>query len=332
MEQKENCYTVIDSMADCMVSRERMKEYLGMAACFPQMEYENLLLLLKQIPEASFVCGRVAWEQYGAAVRPGERAAALLSVSCRDKKSPPAYSMVGVYDRSQLEKGIEKAELWKKKVLREPLDHLLRNRYQVVIMEDVGGEYITHPLKKSVYVEEEKILYVKSRLPDDVRQEELLKCFLFCFFRDYPELPYREESGEYLKIVLSGYFGLPCRNTEIHFSELFGESVEEKKRFLRQFSELYLKVFTVLTGKIMFTFMETGLCNSYFDKPDFRETVSSIGAVMETVEKGTGLWNVLQGFLEKLCRCTGEQYRELKEKRDAMNLFTCPPVVIDTGQ
>lgn len=69
----------IGEYAGKAVAKEGIREYLDVAARFPQMPWYNILLILKQMPEAEILCGVRAWKKYGAVLRQGEKPVMLLS-------------------------------------------------------------------------------------------------------------------------------------------------------------------------------------------------------------------------------------------------------------
>ena len=63
---KQKCESIIKEQLQEIRSEHGMKEYLTMLARFPQMGYENVLLLMHLFPEATMVCGKGAWKNYQA--------------------------------------------------------------------------------------------------------------------------------------------------------------------------------------------------------------------------------------------------------------------------
>ena len=75
---KQKCESIIKEQLQEIRCEHGMKEYLTMLARFPQMGYENVLLLMYLFPEATMVCGKGAWKNYQADIKVGERAIPLL--------------------------------------------------------------------------------------------------------------------------------------------------------------------------------------------------------------------------------------------------------------
>ena len=74
--------------ADEAVTKDGIHKFLDAAARFPQMPWYNILLILKQMPEAEILCGIRAWKGYGAVLRQGEKPVMQIGrASCRERVS-----------------------------------------------------------------------------------------------------------------------------------------------------------------------------------------------------------------------------------------------------
>jgi len=101
---KQKCESIIKEQLQEIRSEHGMKEYLIMLARFPQMGYENVLLLMYLFPEATMVCGKGAWKNYQADIKAGERAIPLLCpLGAVGDMTKVSYGVVGVFDISQVQ-------------------------------------------------------------------------------------------------------------------------------------------------------------------------------------------------------------------------------------
>ena len=66
---KQKCESIIKEQLQEIRSEHGMKEYLTMLARFPQMGYENVLLLMHLFPDATMVWGKGAWKKYQADIK-----------------------------------------------------------------------------------------------------------------------------------------------------------------------------------------------------------------------------------------------------------------------
>lgn len=91
---------------------EGLAATLDLMARFPQLTPENLFLLTEQMPEATAVCGREAWEgHYHRTVRPGAEPIVLMRPALVDieeiQEQGLLYEHAHVYDVSQTENAPE---------------------------------------------------------------------------------------------------------------------------------------------------------------------------------------------------------------------------------
>ena len=78
------------------------ENFLKLAARFPALDINNLLLLYYQMPTATLVAGQNAWrDNYNLHVVPGEKAICLIRPELVDENTLK-YVQIGVYDVSQL--------------------------------------------------------------------------------------------------------------------------------------------------------------------------------------------------------------------------------------
>ena len=109
-EKKSKGKEIVKAQIHTMLQQKQIDVFLKMAAKFPYMSYENILLLLYQMPAASLVCGKRAWKHLNTEIRNGERAIALFAPKLAENISTDAAEgmflyreIVGVYDISQTE-------------------------------------------------------------------------------------------------------------------------------------------------------------------------------------------------------------------------------------
>lgn len=169
--------------ADEMVAKDGIRKFLDVAARFPQMPWYNILLILKQMPEAEILCGIGAWKRYGAVLRQGEKSVMLLSpmaVRGGDAGGGNGRELgmgsVGVYDIAQVKLPVN-APMLKMPQVDGSLEDALRERCGLVIMEDRDGSFLRSRVVKSCVSREERTVYIRPGLSGGARDVELMKCY-----------------------------------------------------------------------------------------------------------------------------------------------------------
>lgn len=169
--------------ADEMVAKDGIRKFLDVAARFPQMPWYNILLLLKQMPEAEILCGIGAWKRYGAVLRQGEKSVILLSpmaVRGGDAGGGNGRELgmepVQVYDIAQVKLPVN-VPMLKMPQINGGLEDALRERCGLVIMEDWDGSFLRSRVLKSCVIREERTVYIRPGLSGGVRDVELMKCY-----------------------------------------------------------------------------------------------------------------------------------------------------------
>lgn len=340
----------IGMYADEAVTKEGIRKYLDVAARFPQMPWYNILLILKQMPEAEILCGIRAWKKYGAVLRQGENPVMLLSpVAVRGGDADGnrigkelGMESVGVYDIAQVKLSVN-APMLEMPQLDVSLENALRERCGLVIMEDRDGSFLRSRAVKSCVSLEERTIYIRPGLSGGMRDVELMKCYAryVAGCVDVQENSsaavqeimgeYQDMAGDYLGYIFCRYFHLQEYPLRVIPGELFGETAERKGCFLRRLSVLVFESVQKLTGRKMLGFNETMFCNLFFTEPDR-------GEVLENLEQSAVTEKYADGFIApdfisfrkdigRKDKFSDEEIREIYGKRLARELFTFPPVI-----
>lgn len=343
----------IEAYADETVTKDGIHKFLDVAARFPQMPWYNILQILKQMPEAEILCGIRAWKRYGAVLRQGEKPVMLLSpvvIRSGDAGSGSGIELgmepVGVYDIAQVKLSVNAPILMMPR-MDVSLEDALRERCGLVIMEDRDGSFLRSRAVKSCVSREERTIYIRPGLSGGVRNVELMKCYTRYVAGKSVENAeaigsrmgevqgiigeYRDLAGDYLAYVLCKYFCLSEYPLRVVPSELFGETVERKGRFLRELPALIFRSVKELTGKKMLGFNETMFCNLFLTEPDRGEILKNLERFTIPGKSADGMIGCdLLGFQRDIG--SGEKFsdgeiRGIYEKRLARELFTFPPVM-----
>ena len=320
---KQKCESIIKEQLQEIRSEHGMKEYLTMLARFPQMGYENVLLLMHLFPEATMVCGKGAWKNYQADIKAEERAIPLLcplgAVGDRTKVS---YGVVGVFDISQVQN--------RETIHIEPVtkacsvEHIWKGNYSYVVLEDINGEYIRGRLLKSTVNEDEHTIYLRKGLSEESRENELLKLYVKMWIQKSEVAVFEEELCDYLQIVLKRYFDyISEQDGKVRYSELFASPDDESCGFMRSLSFHVLRMISELTGQNFLSFNETALCNIFFEPEELAEVVMH---VMDAAERADteDMQQELLAFSNRISAMTQEEYQVIRRLRNKQNLFSFP--------
>lgn len=339
MDVKQLCEIKINKMINEVVTQEHMEDYLSMMTKFPQMGMENILLLLSQLPEATVVCGKGAWEKYGATVKEGKKPIALLGIvqsvaeyedeedDIDDEELVVDFGTVAVYDISQVNISDKTPKFATKNELKQPVLDLLRQKYGIVVFENVPKSNFTSGIKKSMYRPTEKTLYLREGISDIQKEKEFLKNYI-AIALDYRNVSdFQPEMEHYLTIAVCKYFNLPCDDNTVRASELFSVSSEEKRLFLRTLAENFFFIVNELTGKEVLNFNETSLCNILFISQNKDDVFAAIGGITE-MAGNIAIRNITMTFMSRVLSFKEEVYTEIKKRRDMQLLFTFPPTIL----
>jgi len=332
---REYCKEIVATQINRIIQPERMDEFLHMVANFPHMRYENVLLLLYQMPEAMVVCGKCAWRHLNTKIKEGERAIALFAprfaeniVSDIEERAFLYQEIVGVYDVTQTEQG-------KIDVLPKPeiisLEQILKERFDVIIFEDFDETAIKSKLLQSLYSETEHILYMGKGIAETKRELEYLKLYVRLLVQEEAEkeyIQYTEEAERFLLNILCRHFGLLYTLEECYRrSKLYQSAWEEKRYFLEQLSKLAHRAVSELSGQRNLSFEETVFCNIFFETEVQEDTLLYIGKAIE-LAADKEMKDRLQDFMLLVRNMNNDTYRRLYTMRMEQKLFSYPPVNI----
>lgn len=337
---KELCEKKITSMLQEYVCQEKFGEVLEFMSRFPQLGVDNLLLLLCQYPTATIICGKGAWNNYHAAVKEGKKPIALLApivtTTEYEKESGQGndflcdsvtYGVLPVYDISQVDVTENTPDFGRKKLFENRIEEVLKEQWQVTVIEDITMEYVgSNRIIKSKFIEE-NIIYLRAGLSRQVREAELLKYYARLQVADTGITAYVMELEHYLKLVVGTYFEIPGIDLTIRGTELFTAPEEEKREVLQQLSYMVFQMISALSGERRLNFTQTIFCNMFFEPEDRKEAMSRIGEACERTDR-VELHKELLWFLKWMQQLNQEEYQYIRQRRMEQTLFTFPSFVL----
>ncbi len=339
---KDLCEEKITSMLEEYVSREKFGEVLELMSRFPQLGFENVLLLLCQYPTATVICGKGAWNNYHATVKEGKKTIALLApvftMTEYEEESGQGddflddsvcYGVLPVYDISQVDVTEYTPDFrGKQKLPENRIEKVLKEQWQVTVIEDITTEYVgSNRMIKSKFMEEEKVIYLRTGLSRQVREAELLKHYARLQVNDAGITAYAMELEHYLKLVVGTYFELPGIDLSIRGTDLFAASQEEMREVLQQLSFMVFRMISELLGERQLDFIQTIFCNLFFEPEDMSEAMSKVGEACEMADS-VDLHKELLRFLNRMQQLSKEEYQYIWKRRMEQTLFTFPSVVL----
>lgn len=341
MDIKNTCELTVNNMIGKVMNKDGIRNFLDMMTRFPQMGMENILLLLSQFPDASIVCGKEAWKQYGATVKEGKKPIALLglveSIAEYEEEEPEEeeeddfvvdFGVVGVYDISQVCISEQTPQFIKNNQLKMSIEQFLREKYYITIIEDTNGENIPRKTSKSLYRHNENTVYLKRGLTDSEIEAELTKIYVKIFLDNHILPDFLDVAEHYITIAVCKYFDIACLDDTIRPTELFEATIEEQKLFLRAISNIFFSIICELTGKEMLSFNETALCNILFASPNKDDVYASCGSILEMA--GTrAIREITKDFQARVLSFDKDTYLKIKKRRDMQILFSFPPAILN---
>lgn len=233
---KAKCEKKILKMLHKVICIERMNEYLTMLSKFPQMNYDNIFLLLAQLPNATAVCGKGAWRRYEAEVMEGQKPIALFGPVYEEEERDNiiSYDIVAVYDISQTRTSDETPNFSVTKKLEKSIEEVIKDVFKISILDDEWKEILPNKIMKSHYVEDKKAIYLKPGITAAIREKELLKQYARLCVNRHSITDFSDAMDYFVMIVLSKHFGINHIDDRMHYYDIFRASEEEKINFLHK--------------------------------------------------------------------------------------------------
>ena len=331
MGMEDKCRLIVDQMLVDVIKNNRMAEYLAVQARFPHLGFENILLIMKQKPDATIVCGKGAWMRYQAKIKEGEKAIALLGpvavpLDTDDDDNEEldysiGYSVCPVYDISQVEPTEYTHSRLSEYTMDQPLDDVIKKR-GFRVEDDTDGK-IKLKIKNSYMDETDKVLYLRQGISQQDRMRELMAAYTALTVGDSEEYRNLPELSDYLCDMLC-YVFLSITDIKITpNTPFFQQTDSEQREFLQTLQRMYFEAVQDLSGHQLLDFFETNICNLIFVSDDMTKVIVEIATAVEQADT-EDIKNYLLAFQKK--SIDSDDYLHLKSLRDRCSLFTFPSV------
>ena len=339
-------YEQINIAMNEIFTADNLSGLLDVFVRFPQMPYYNILLIKRQKPDATLICGKQAWLSYGGEITTKKPMTILcpefVALEEIDEDNGSLVGRTGqlllkpvpCFDISQVEIAPEKSEELRNTITAPNFIDALRKRNHRVMEDDVNNPKIKHPLIPSSYDFDKCFLLINPKLSPEDKQKEALKAFVMWYInnhyrgdsRIHTEIAeYLNELQDYVIEVLERYYGI-AGTFEATASEIFTEPAEIKGLFLRELSNSVFVIIQLLEGKSSLTFNETMFCNIFLTTTDREEILNEADEMIHKTS-ATQLSQDLLAFRDLFISertISNESIEELHRRREAQELFTFP--------
>lgn len=331
LELRDSCINQLQISAVNYIKEEKMMEYLELVSKFPQMPYYNILLIMRQFPGATVLCGVGAWKRYRAALKESAKPVVLLSPKIiPDEEGDIALDIqpVTVVDISQVNLS-SLTPTFSKAELNPRLEEILRESFEFTIFDDDGRNI---PLKftNSILHNDELTIYVRKGLDEEKRLLEIIKRYIEHLVLNQNIVKYSNELVDYIEIIVRKYFGLNCDYFRIVPSKLFQDSIEEKFRFLQYLSDISFEAIQNLSTHRLLSFNQTAFCNEFFTEPDRTVIIRNMSPALEMTKNIYIGPEIMEFFhdISKEAIFSDEVIKQIFDKRITRELFIFPPTQI----
>ena len=126
LDERNNVYELLSDATQSLMNADKMREYIDMQAKLFPLSVSNVLLIMTQMPEATWVRPFDDWKKDGVSLEKGEKGILILDSSIYQKSDGSlgrSSSVVRVFDISQTN---AKERLTKMPIARNPEELILR--------------------------------------------------------------------------------------------------------------------------------------------------------------------------------------------------------------
>lgn len=302
---------------------ESLKDFLRIAAGFPEFSVKNLLLIHLQRPECTALAGRKAWEAVGRMVRAGVKPVTLVLMDLvrfpGEEMMRKIYCPVALYDISDTEgSGLPETD-----GMPDLLAGIKRATGYIVQRTDEK--------KGKGWVDEAAGRFcIPAGFSDKKCDAVLLGLNLQSFYwkRCGEEVP--GDVKTMTRYLLALRFELDESDISfLQIAPLFGKEPEVLLEKLELLQKHYCGAFDQITGTHRLGMDEISYLNNLLTEPD-------MGSLKNRLEDGKHpilepeaeeeMWEIYRNVL---CRADEEMFKRIYEKVQKRALYAYPPVVLD---
>lgn len=312
----------ISEIVQVAVCRGSILSLLRVAALNPGLDYRNVLLVFNRNPQASCVCGRMAWEGMGRVVKEGAEGVvlALPKIQYVDGKYIlKIYSVKGY--------GVE--DTYGRDISVEPQIHNLADRITQktgAVWELVGSDAIGDRAGRGYYDAGQHVFYlVKGSAGEQLARDCLGLYVDYCMMQE-------GETDSLIKYavfyLLFEHFRLKHTVIGALFKKLGEGSLEERMVFFQRVCSMRDNILSDLEGDIL-NFNETAILNDIMVTDRKEELLILLGRAGNDLA-GTVVEKDISGLREKISCARPGGIERVYRLRTEKKLYSYPSVILET--
>jgi len=305
----------IRTLANELITKNTILSVLNTLSQNMHLSHINLLLVAKQRPEASCVCGKNAWRQLEREVKPD---AVPIQILFPRIKESFRYQVVNAYDYDSTE-----GRQWTdKRILKHPADRI--TELTGATWEIEQGSAIRDSLEKGFYDKAANIFYLSEGGAAESGHQTILALYVEYVMT---QLHLNDKLvGKAVLYVVHTYFGCKSNLVNALFGKLDRISVEEKLLYIKNVQRISRRIIEDLTVDTL-NFNEIAFLNELLWGEDIEAACKLVWQAAVSIEQ-EDIREELTTLAEKLEICERQSFAEICSKKAELKLFTYPPVEV----
>ena len=311
----------ISEIAQGAVCRSSILSLLRVAVLNPGLDYRNVLLVFNRNPQASCVCGRMAWEGMGGVVKEGAEGVVLALPKIQYVDGKYILKIYSV-------KGYGMEDTAGRDVSVEPQIHNIADKITQrtgAVWEMVGSDAMGDRAGRGYYDAGQHVFYlVKGSAGEQLARDCLGLYVDYCMLQEGVADCLIKHAVSYL---IYEHFRLKHTVIGALFKKLGEGSPEERLAFLQRVCSMGDRILSDLEGDIL-NFNETAILNDIMVTDRKEELLNLLGQA-ETDLAGTVVERDILELKGKIgCARVGVTERLYRLRTEKM-LYSYPPVKLD---
>ena len=346
------CHKLATKTINEVLMPKNICSFLNIVAHCYNQPYINQLLIWKQRPDATEICGVNAWKNRGRKIREGEKPIVII-IPRFEVKNPgqrktdengkalveketgidlweeePTYIiaeiLMPVFDVSQTEGEDIKRE--ESSQITGFIDRIIKKKMGLVVSEDDIG--IIPALKTFLYVEDDKTLYISKRLNEAEREREALRFYIHHWVTE--ELKDPPDNLDILEVVILYVIGTllgeqPSHIIQAKLSRL--ERIKTPERFIATLNYSIRELSGDVLGQYL-DVIDTTCVNGLLNTDDKTLIYPRMTTVCHSISNDVDIVNALHRLSDKLSQADDACIEKLYMDKWRKAVYTFPPYKI----